>query len=61
MVELEGKNQETMVEPLILALDTASKLTSIAISKGDRVVANFCAMLDENRSTKLWDIIDFFA
>jgi tRNA threonylcarbamoyladenosine biosynthesis protein TsaB len=46
-------------EPIILALDSASKLTSIALSRGAKVIANFSAMLDENRSTRLWEIIDF--
>jgi tRNA threonylcarbamoyl adenosine modification protein YeaZ len=45
--------------PVILALDTSSKRTSIAISKGHRIIANFEVELDDNRSARLWELIDF--
>ncbi|MEW6131175.1 MAG: tRNA (adenosine(37)-N6)-threonylcarbamoyltransferase complex dimerization subunit type 1 TsaB [Acidobacteriota bacterium] len=46
-------------EPLILALDTSSKLTSMAIARGEKIIATFGAELDETRSTKLWNLIDY--
>ena len=45
--------------PVILALDTSSKSTSIAISRGGELILNFGALLDDNRSAGLWRIIDF--
>lgn len=45
--------------PLILAVDTASKLTSIALSRGDQVIALFGAALDERRSARLWAEVEF--
>jgi tRNA threonylcarbamoyladenosine biosynthesis protein TsaB len=45
--------------PVILALDTSSKLTSIAIARGESVIANFEAELDDNRSARLWELLDF--
>lgn len=54
-------NQTTSTddEPLIFALDTSSKLTSLALAKGERLIANFSAELDENRSARLWELTDF--
>jgi len=45
--------------PTILAVDTASKLTSIALSRGDQVIALFGASLDERRSVRLWAEVEF--
>lgn len=45
--------------PLILALDTSSKATSIALSRGDQILVNFGARLDERRSARLWAEIEF--
>jgi tRNA threonylcarbamoyladenosine biosynthesis protein TsaB len=46
-------------QPLIFALDTSSKLTSLAIAKGARLIAHFGAELDDNRSARLWELTDF--
>lgn len=46
-------------EPLILSLDTSSKLTSLAIARGEKLIATFGAELDETRSTRLWNVIDY--
>jgi tRNA threonylcarbamoyladenosine biosynthesis protein TsaB len=40
--------------PLILALDTSSKLTSIALSRGDCVIKSIEIEADDRRSEKLW-------
>jgi len=44
---------------MILALDTSSKSTSLAIRKGNRLLATFGAELDEQRSARLWDVVAF--
>src|ERR1044072_9199241 len=59
MSENEMKKTAAGSEPLILALDTTSKLTGVVVSKGATIIGNFSATLDENRSTKLWEILDF--
>ena len=40
--------------PVILALDTSSKTTSIAITRGDRALVTYKADFDETRSERLW-------
>ena len=40
--------------PIILALDTSSKTTSIAITRGDRALVTYKADFDETRSERLW-------
>ena len=40
--------------PIILALDTSSKTTSMAVTHADRVLANYKADFDETRSERLW-------
>jgi tRNA threonylcarbamoyladenosine biosynthesis protein TsaB len=45
-------------EPLILALDTSSKFTSLAVAQGRLGIASFGAELGENCSEKLWTEID---
>ncbi len=59
MSEFDLKKTEDQPEPFILTLDTASKLTGIVVSSGAKIIGNFSAALDETRSTKLWEIIDF--
>ncbi len=45
--------------PVILALDTSSKSTSLALTRGERLIATFGAELDEQRSARLWDVVSF--
>lgn len=59
MLEEIAENSLTHGLPLILALDTSSKLTSIAIARGAKIIANFEAELEDNRSSRLWELIDF--
>jgi tRNA threonylcarbamoyladenosine biosynthesis protein TsaB len=40
--------------PLILSLDTSSKVTSIALSRGDEIIESYASNLDERRSERLW-------
>ena len=40
--------------PVILALDTSSKTTSMAVTRGDRVLVTYKADFDETRSERLW-------
>jgi len=40
--------------PLIFALDTSSKMTSMAITEGERRLAGFEATVDDRRSERLW-------
>lgn len=44
--------------PLVLALDTSSRLTSIVLSRGPRVIKSVEIDTDEKRSEKLWLDID---
>ena len=44
----------TQSGPIILALDTSSKETSLAISRGNEALHSFAAQSDEKRSEKLW-------
>src|SRR5687768_1674957 len=59
MVTVNNENRSSEGLPVILALDTSSKRTSIAIAKGYRIIANFEVELDDNRSARLWELIDF--
>lgn len=45
-------------QPLILALDTSSSHTSIAIAVGERVIASTYHEKDDSRSDLLWEQID---
>lgn len=45
--------------PLILALDTSSKLTSICLARGPELMAALGARLDRRRSEKLWTDMQF--
>lgn len=47
------------VAPVILAFDTSSRLTSIAAARGQELIFSFGALLDDNRSARLWSLIDF--
>ncbi|HEX8091479.1 MAG TPA: tRNA (adenosine(37)-N6)-threonylcarbamoyltransferase complex dimerization subunit type 1 TsaB, partial [Blastocatellia bacterium] len=40
--------------PLVLALDTSSRLTSLAVSRGPHVIKSIKVEADERRSEKLW-------
>lgn len=53
------KDKQTYDTPLILAIDTSSKLTSIALSRTDKLLAIFGAQLDERRSARLWAEVEF--
>ena len=48
--QLEIRNSH----PVILALDTSSKTTSLVITRGARVLATYKADFDETRSERLW-------
>jgi len=43
-----------MHQPIILALDTSSKATSIALARGAELLRSVTAGLDEKRSERLW-------
>lgn len=45
--------------PLILALDTSSRLTSLALARGQQVMAILGTETSERRSERLWDQVDF--
>ena len=47
-------NNSGNTNQIILALDTSSKTTSIAVGKGSDVLASLTATLDDHRSEKLW-------
>jgi tRNA threonylcarbamoyladenosine biosynthesis protein TsaB len=47
---LETSNEK----PLILSLDTSSKVTSIALARGDQIIESYAGDLDERRSERLW-------
>ena len=59
MIGADNKNISSESLPVILSWDTSSKRTSIAISMGHRIIANFEVELDDNRSARLWELIDF--
>jgi tRNA threonylcarbamoyladenosine biosynthesis protein TsaB len=59
MVEANHKQSSSESLPVILGLDTSSKLTSIAIARGSQIIANFEVELDDNRSARLWELMDF--
>ena len=42
---------------VVLALDTSSKATSMAVARGDEVLAEFEGVMSEERSESLWDEI----
>ena len=48
------KHSFTLAEPLILALDTSSKATSVAVARGGTVLKSVSEPADENRSDRLW-------
>jgi tRNA threonylcarbamoyladenosine biosynthesis protein TsaB len=59
MIDKNNIHESSENLPVILALDTSSKLTSIAIARGSHVIANFEVELDDNRSARLWELLDF--
>lgn len=40
--------------PILLALDTSSKVTSIALARGCEIIRSFSVRADDNRSERLW-------
>ncbi len=48
------KQDLTQEEPIILALDTSSKVTSLAVARGVGLLGSSHGSLDERRSEKLW-------
>lgn len=49
------KNQDSTTSELtILALDTSSRATSIAVSRGEKLLRSISAPADEKRSERLW-------
>ncbi len=59
MVDPNNEHGASDSLPVILALDTSSKRTSLAIARGYQIIANFEVELDDNRSARLWELIDF--
>lgn len=49
-----NKPDFTASEPLVLALDTSSKATSLAIARGAEVLKSISIAVDEKRSDRLW-------
>jgi tRNA threonylcarbamoyladenosine biosynthesis protein TsaB len=47
----------TIAEPIILALDTSSKTTSIAVARGAQLLKSISSAAGEKRSEKLWSEI----
>ena len=43
-----------MSEPIILAIDTSSKVTSLAVAQGERLLGSSGELHDEQRSETLW-------
>lgn len=41
-------------EPVSLALDTSSKITSMAIARGEAIIESLAVQADEKRSERLW-------
>ncbi|HLF82884.1 MAG TPA: tRNA (adenosine(37)-N6)-threonylcarbamoyltransferase complex dimerization subunit type 1 TsaB [Blastocatellia bacterium] len=48
------KHDFTLAEPIILALDTSSKATSLAVARGAKVLRSVSEPADEKRSEALW-------
>lgn len=49
-----SRQESTIAEPVILALDTSSKATSIAVARGAQLISSMGAPADEKRSERLW-------
>jgi tRNA threonylcarbamoyladenosine biosynthesis protein TsaB len=47
----------TSSEPIILAIDTSSKVTSLAVAQGERLLQSSSELHDEKRSETLWSEI----
>lgn len=47
----------TLSEPIILAIDTSSRVTSLAVAVGDKVLRSICELQHEKRSETLWSDI----
>jgi tRNA threonylcarbamoyladenosine biosynthesis protein TsaB len=50
-------NNTTAQESIILALDTSSKVTSLAVANGERLLRSIAEIQDEKRSETLWSDI----
>ena len=44
----------TLSEPIILAIDTSSKVTSLAVAQGERLLRSSAELHDDQRSETLW-------
>ena len=51
-------NHPTSESPLVLALDTSSRATSLALARGDQLLAEFESTESEERSESLWEEIE---
>jgi tRNA threonylcarbamoyladenosine biosynthesis protein TsaB len=52
------QQQVTASAPIILAIDTSSKSTSLALARGTALLRSLTTPVDETRSEKLWTEID---
>jgi tRNA threonylcarbamoyladenosine biosynthesis protein TsaB len=52
-VELKEANHPKY-QPIILALDTSAKCTSVALARGDQIIESLAVPGDERRSERLW-------
>ena len=50
----ELSRQESIAEPIILAVDTSSKTTSLAVARGGQLLTSIARPADEKRSERLW-------
>lgn len=60
--EMEKRSLEKRSEndgPIIFALDTSSKLTSITLARGMQIVASLGVELDGKRSVRLWAEVEY--
>lgn len=51
-------NSDELSLPIIFALDTSSKRTSMAVARGPRVIAGYQGVADEKQSERLWGETD---
>lgn len=48
------KHNSRSVEPILLALDTSSKVTSLAVARGESLLRSISELPDQKRSEALW-------
>jgi tRNA threonylcarbamoyladenosine biosynthesis protein TsaB len=53
-----NKNNITLAEPIILALDTSCKTTSLAVARGGSLLESINELPDQKRSETLWTEIE---